>query len=46
MDDFNDFNEVYAGFFANNPPARSCVAVASLPKSALVEIEAIAAVSD
>ncbi|MDR1617163.1 MAG: RidA family protein [Syntrophomonadaceae bacterium] len=46
MEDFNDFNEIYAGFFADHRPARSCVAVAALPKGALVEIEAIAAVND
>ncbi|MGL5257411.1 MAG: Rid family hydrolase, partial [Proteocatella sp.] len=33
---------VYAGFFGENAPARSCVQVARLPKDALVEIEAIA----
>ena len=35
-------NEVYASFFAIEPPARSAVEVARLPKDALVEIEAIA----
>ena len=42
MDDFAAFNEVYAGFFPGKP-ARSCVAVKTLPKNALVEVEAIAA---
>ena len=42
MDDFASMNEVYAGFFPNDPPARSTIAVAALPKGALVEIEAIA----
>ena len=41
MDDFAAFNEVYARYFAGKP-ARSCVAVASLPKGALVEVEVIA----
>ncbi len=39
---FAAMNEVYSEFFSQNPPARSCVEVAALPKSALVEIEAIA----
>jgi 2-iminobutanoate/2-iminopropanoate deaminase len=42
MDDFAPMNEVYAGFFPSDPPARSTIAVAALPKGALVEIEAIA----
>ena len=41
MGDFSAFNEVYAKYFSNNP-ARSCVAVKTLPKNALCEIEAIA----
>ncbi|MGG7176664.1 RidA family protein [Clostridium paraputrificum] len=41
MDDFALVNEVYAEYFKNNPPARSCVQVAKLPMDALVEIEAI-----
>lgn len=41
MNDFAAFNEVYARFFVNKP-ARSCVAVKTLPKNALCEIEAIA----
>lgn len=41
MDDFAAFNEVYARFFTGRP-ARSCVAVKSLPKNVLCEIEAIA----
>lgn len=40
---FQKMNEVYAGFFARNPPARATVEVKALPKAALVEIEAIAA---
>jgi len=38
---FGDMNAVYAEFFSNNPPARSCIGVASLPKGALVEFEAL-----
>ena len=44
MNDFAQFNEVYAEYFKNSPPARSCVAVDRLPKDVLVEIEAIAVV--
>ena len=43
MADFAAFNEVYARFFPEPPPARSTVAVAALPRAARVEIEAIAA---
>jgi 2-iminobutanoate/2-iminopropanoate deaminase len=35
-------NAVYAEFFGENPPARSTVAVAGLPKGGLVEIEVVA----
>jgi len=42
MDDFAAMNGVYAEFFPENPPARSTVAVAALPKGALVEIECVA----
>ncbi len=42
MADFARMNAVYAEFFAQNPPARTTVAVAALPKGARVEIEAIA----
>ncbi len=41
MEDFAAFNEVYAIFFTGKP-ARSCVAVKTLPKGALVEVEVIA----
>lgn len=41
-DDFSLINEIYAEFFKDNPPARSAICVAALPKDALVEIEAIA----
>jgi 2-iminobutanoate/2-iminopropanoate deaminase len=40
--DFQAFNAVYAEFFKEPFPARSCVQVAALPKDALVEIEAVA----
>ena len=43
MADFAAMNEVYAQFFAAPYPARSAVAVKTLPKGALVEIECIAA---
>lgn len=40
---FKDFNEVYASFFNENPPARTTIEVSSLPRpGALVEIDAIA----
>ena len=42
MADFAAFNEVYAKYFVSKP-ARSCVAVKTLPKGVLCEIEAIAA---
>jgi 2-iminobutanoate/2-iminopropanoate deaminase len=42
MDHFAAVNEVYATYFDKEPPARSTVAVAGLPKGADVEIEAIA----
>ncbi|AKC62683.1 MULTISPECIES: RidA family protein [Clostridium] len=41
MGDFADFNEVYAKYFVSKP-ARSCIAVRTLPKGVLCEIEAIA----
>lgn len=42
MNDFSDMNTVYAEFFSEPYPARSAVAVKTLPKGALVEIEVIA----
>jgi len=42
MADFAQMNAIYAEFFTQNPPARSTVAVAGLPKGASVEIEAVA----
>lgn len=41
MADFSAFNEVYATYFTSKP-ARSCVAVKTLPRGVLVEVEAIA----
>jgi 2-iminobutanoate/2-iminopropanoate deaminase len=43
MADFPRMNAVYAEFFRDQPPARSTVQVAALPKGAAVEIEAVAA---
>jgi 2-iminobutanoate/2-iminopropanoate deaminase len=42
MDNFVAMNEVYASFFGESKPARSTVAVKTLPKNALVEIECVA----
>jgi len=42
MGDFAAMNEVYGRYFAQNPPARSTVEVARLPKDVLVEIDVIA----
>ena len=42
MNDFAQMNEVYATYFQNDPPARSAVQVARLPKDAIIEIEVIA----
>jgi len=42
MDHFQEMNEVYATFFETPQPARSTIAVAGLPRNALVEIECIA----
>ncbi len=42
MADFPKMNAVYAEFFTENPPARSTVAVAGLPRGVAVEIEVIA----
>jgi 2-iminobutanoate/2-iminopropanoate deaminase len=45
LKDINDFarvNAIYGEFFKENPPARSAVQVAALPKGAAIEIEAIA----
>ena len=42
MADFPKMNAIYAEYFSTNPPARSTIAVAGLPKGGIVEIEAIA----
>lgn len=42
--DFQTVNAIYAGFFKDGYPARSCVQVAALPLGGLVEIEAVAVV--
>lgn len=42
MNEFSMMNEVYGEFFGDNPPARSTIEVARLPKDAKVEIEVIA----
>jgi 2-iminobutanoate/2-iminopropanoate deaminase len=42
IDDFESMNETYAGYFETEPPARSAVEVAALPKGVGVEIEAVA----
>ena len=42
MSDFATVNTVYEGYFADDPPARECVAVVELPKSAGVEVSVIA----
>lgn len=44
MNDFAQVNEVYGQYFTENPPARSCVEVARLPKDCVIEIEAIATI--
>ena len=44
MNDFADMNAVYAEFFTEPYPARSAVAVNTLPKEALVEIEVVAGI--
>ena len=45
MNDFAKMNSIYAEVFGENPPARSTIAVAGLPKGALVEIEVVALIS-
>ena len=44
IDDFDAMNETYAGYFEQEPPARSAVEVGALPKGVGVEIEAVASV--
>jgi len=45
MDSFAAVNEIYASYFGEHKPARATVAVKTLPKNALVEIDAIAVVN-
>lgn len=42
MNNFSKVNEIYGGFFAESPPARSCFEVSKLPKGAEIEIEVVA----
>lgn len=42
MNDFATINSIYANYFTDNYPARSCVEVARLPKDVLIEVEAVA----
>jgi len=42
MNDFAEMNEVYGSFFGENPPARSTVEAARLPRDARVEIDVVA----
>jgi 2-iminobutanoate/2-iminopropanoate deaminase len=42
MDNFDSVNQVYAGYFKDNKPARSTIEVNRLPKNVLVEIEFVA----
>ena len=42
MNDFASVNKIYANYFGEHKPARSCVEVAQLPKDGLVEIEVVA----
>lgn len=42
MNDFATVNEIYAEYFGDDPPARSAIEVARLPKDVLIEVECIA----
>ncbi|MEP6810410.1 MAG: RidA family protein [Chthoniobacterales bacterium] len=42
LGDFTTMNEIYAGYFPEQPPARSTVQVSALPKGAQIEIEVVA----
>ena len=46
MNDFSAMNAVYANYFEGHTPARSAVAVAELPRKALIEIECVALTND
>jgi len=43
LEEFQSFNKVYSAFFKDNPPARSTIQAAKLPRNAKVEIDVIAA---
>ncbi len=45
LDDFGEMNSVYAEFFPTDPPARTTVQAAALPKGAAVEIECVARIT-
>lgn len=42
MNDFAEMNKVYGEYFKVDPPARSCIQVAKLPRNAMVEVEVVA----
>lgn len=46
MNDFAKMNVIYAEYFEKDPPARSAIQVAALPKNALIEVESVAFVCD
>ena len=46
LGDFAEVNEIYAAYFKGEPPARSTVQAAALPKGALVEIDVVAYVGE
>ncbi|KAI8072631.1 endoribonuclease L-PSP [Gongronella butleri] len=46
MNEFAQMNEIYAKYFAEHQPARSCVQVARLPKDVSVEVECVAVTKD
>jgi 2-iminobutanoate/2-iminopropanoate deaminase len=46
INDFNRMNAIYGEFFGENPPARSTVQVAALPKNGAVEIETVALIPE
>jgi 2-iminobutanoate/2-iminopropanoate deaminase len=46
IDEYAPMNAIYAEYFSQDPPARSAVQVAALPKGAAVEIEAVAVIAE
>lgn len=46
MADWAEVNEVYASFFGGDPPARTAIGVAALPKNARVELDAVVALPE